>query len=95
MTTTRRTALAMLGLGTATAVSAETFNAPPSKAGGVRTARTAYDRERYAKAFENLARELRRDSVEVQSIDLRASLEADTIADTHELTVRFIYKPEV
>ena len=55
----------------------------------------AFDRERYARAFEALAAELRRDAVEPYSLRLSAVLEAGELADVHELTVRFRYKPEV
>jgi hypothetical protein len=95
MTTTRRTALAMLGLGTAAAVESETFTSKPARAGDLQSVAGGYDKERYAQAFENLARELRRDAVSVDRITLSATLEMDNIGDQHELTVRFVYMPEV
>src|SRR6266576_1664286 len=94
MTTTRRTALAMLGLGTATAVGSETFNLAPTNARQVASGAGAYDKERYAQAFENIARELRLDRVSIVSIDLHARLEADSIADIHDLKICFHYMPE-
>lgn len=95
MSTTRRTALAMLGLAPASAVSAETFIAPPDKPGDVQSVSGAYQRERFAQAFEKLAAELRRDTVMIESLKMSASLEANEIADRHELVLKFIYMPEV
>ncbi len=94
MTTTRRTALAMLGLGTAAAVGSETFSSAPAQARGIQSVAGAYNKERYAQAFERLAAELRSDQVSIERLSLNATLDADTIADTHELTVRFVYMPE-
>lgn len=95
MTTSRRTALAMLGLGSASAIGSESFSKPPEYPGEVHSVTGSYDRERYAQTFERLAAELRRDAVEIESIKLTASLDSHEVADRHELSVRFIYKPEV
>jgi hypothetical protein len=95
MTHTRRTALAMLGLGAATAVGAETFNADPERSGTVQGVSTAYRKERYAQAFEKLAQELRADRVHIHHLKLSASLEANAIADVHDLHLQFRYEPEV
>lgn len=95
MTTTRRTALAMLGLASASAVGAETFMSPPPTPGDVQSVSAAYQRERFAQAFEKLASELRRDAVLVESLTLSASLQHDDIADRHELVLKFAYRPEV
>lgn len=96
MITTRRTALAMLGLAPASAVGAETFNAGhPEISGGVQYGGDAYNKERYARAFEQLASEIRSARVDVVSIELRAKLEANSFVDEHDLNVRFRYKPEV
>jgi ATP-dependent helicase/DNAse subunit B len=95
MTTSRRTALAMLGLAPATAVGAETFMAAPENPGGVQSVTRAYDRERFANAFEKLAAELRRDAVEIHSLKLSSSMEPNEIADMHDLVLRFRYKPEI
>ena len=97
MSATRRTALAMLGLAPASAIGSETFTGPadPSNNRGVRSVVGSYDRERYARVFETLAAELRKDSVELQNIELKSVLNADALADVHDLTVRFRYLPEL
>src|SRR5688572_15273777 len=96
MSTTRRTALAMLGLAPATAaVGSEQFMAAPKKPGEIQSVFGAYTAEDFAGAFENLARNIRAGSVDVDRLRFVSDLSADKIADCHELTLNFRYKPEV
>lgn len=91
----RRTALAMLGLAPATAVGAETFMNPPDNPGDIQSVSGAYTAERFANALEQLAKEIRRGAVYVESLNLNASLHFNGIADRHELLLKFLFKPEV
>lgn len=93
MSTTRRTALAMLGLGSTAAIGAETF-IEPNKYGSVQAVAGAATKERMATALENLAKELRAGNALAESIELNAKLTANDIADRHTLTLQFIYLPE-
>lgn len=92
---TRRTILAALGFAPVSVVGAETFNSAPDKPGETQSVVGAYERERYAKAFEALAVELRRDAVEPHEIKISSTLQPNSIADMYEMIVRFRYKPEV
>lgn len=93
----RRTALAMLGFGgTAAAVmGSEAFAMPPEEPGEIQSSASAYNKERYAKALENLAAELRADRVAIVNLNLASSIEAHNLADVHTLRLEFIYKPEL
>lgn len=93
MSTTRRTALAMLGLGSTSAVGAESF-VNPDKRNGVHAVGGSTTPDRMATALENLAKEIRADNAIPVSIELNALLEANNIADQHTLTLKFIYLPE-
>ncbi|MCC8946000.1 hypothetical protein H8A97_13045 [Bradyrhizobium sp. Arg62] len=75
------------------AVQAETFSAPAPD-GRVQTVRSAFNKERYAKAFEQLAAEIRSDAVDLVKINFSSALESDNLADLHTITVELLYKPE-
>jgi len=44
--------------------------------------------------FEQLANELRKDTVEIASLELHQKLDANSIADMHEIKLQLRYKPE-
>lgn len=93
----RRTALQMLGFGGAAAAVAgsEAFSMPPEKPGGLQSVTGAYNKERWAKALENMAAEIRSESVMVSRLNLSSQMDPDSIADKHTLELEFIFKPEV
>ena len=91
----RRTALAMLGLVPASAIGAESFIEPPEVPGEMQSVTGAYRKERWARAFELLAAEIRKESVELSNAKISASLGPNDVADLHELTVTFRYLPEL
>lgn len=95
MTADRRTVLTMLGLAGAGAVGTETFMSPPAKAGGAQSVNAAYDKERFARAFENIAKSIRNGQIEVDSLGIISDLRSNSIADMHELKFSFRHCPEV
>lgn len=93
--TDRRTVLSLLGLASAGAIGTETFMAPPAKAGDIQSVNIAYEKERFAAAFEKIAQAIRADQMVVISLGIASELKPDNIADQHTLTFNFQHLPEV
>jgi len=95
-TTSRRSALAMLGIVPAagSALAIENFITDPEYPGEFRSGAGAHQVDRFAKALENLAAELRAGHLSITSLALAAKVEANDVVDQHELVVKFLYHPE-
>lgn len=84
-----------MGLAPITAVQAETFSEPPGKPSEIQSGFGSYNRERYARSFEQLAAEIRRDAVIMCDLKFSSEISSDKIVDMHTITVTLIYSPEV
>lgn len=95
MTTSRRTALAILGLAPTAAIGSETFNKTADRPGDVQSCVEAYDKERYAAAFRKIADDIRAGHIDISHLSLNSEINADLIADVHELKLKFRYNVDM
>lgn len=94
MTTTRRSAMAMLGLAPAAAIGAETFVGAKEEP-GLRAGITEYRKEVFAAALEKLAAQVRAEKVTILSVNVTSRLDCDNIVGLNDLMIRFHYDPDV